>query len=314
MCCDRRGSAGMYAIAFAAIIILGLGFVFLQKVHPNIPGKNALEESASIIQTKWRDFAWGSGTSSGNLVLSVDPKTHRVTAKASPRSSISKKKTKSAKASDAAIDLAVADAPALLATSSASSTPPQQPKTKPKAESAKKTVSTRSSSQTAQLTNSCLFSGQNTAERNVIINEIAWMGSSRSSSDEFVELYNAGDAPADLTEWKITRITSLSGTESPFVSTSTFLGKTIAPHGYILLANVSSSFANIAIRCLKGNTLANTPEHINGLLLYDNANTKIDEVIWTSIPVDQSYERISWDSPDFQLETAPNPQNSLSSI
>ena len=53
----------------------------------------------------------------------------------------------------------------------------------------------------------------------VVINEIAWAGTASSSSDEWIELYNSGDAPADLTGWALfegeTRIIWLAGSIGP---------------------------------------------------------------------------------------------------
>ncbi|MFH0854856.1 MAG: lamin tail domain-containing protein [bacterium] len=39
--------------------------------------------------------------------------------------------------------------------------------------------------------------------RNIVMNEIAWMGNDNSSADEWIELYNNTDAEIDLTGWKI---------------------------------------------------------------------------------------------------------------
>ncbi|HEY63693.1 MAG TPA: hypothetical protein G4O02_03900 [Caldilineae bacterium] len=37
----------------------------------------------------------------------------------------------------------------------------------------------------------------------VVINEVAWGGTAASSSDEWIELYNAGDVPVDLSGWQL---------------------------------------------------------------------------------------------------------------
>ena len=39
---------------------------------------------------------------------------------------------------------------------------------------------------------------------NVVINEIAWMGTNNSANDEWIELYNSGTSTVDLTGWKLT--------------------------------------------------------------------------------------------------------------
>jgi len=37
----------------------------------------------------------------------------------------------------------------------------------------------------------------------VVVNEVAWAGTSASSSDEWMELYNCGAADIDLTGWTL---------------------------------------------------------------------------------------------------------------
>jgi hypothetical protein len=41
----------------------------------------------------------------------------------------------------------------------------------------------------------------------VVFSELMWMGSSGSTSDEWIELYNRGDASIDLSGWTIARLT-----------------------------------------------------------------------------------------------------------
>ena len=50
--------------------------------------------------------------------------------------------------------------------------------------------------------------GAQTVNPQVVFSEIMWMGSSVSSADEWIELYNAGDTPQDLSQWTLTRLTS----------------------------------------------------------------------------------------------------------
>ena len=76
----------------------------------------------------------------------------------------------------------------------------------------------------------------------ILINEVQ-LASSLSTRDEFVELYNPGDAPINLTDWYLQKETQ-SGTSSisTFASKDLFSGKTIASRGYLLIANASSTF------------------------------------------------------------------------
>ncbi|MCX6739359.1 MAG: lamin tail domain-containing protein [Candidatus Parcubacteria bacterium] len=48
-----------------------------------------------------------------------------------------------------------------------------------------------------------LFFAPTFAFANVRINEIAWMGTTKSSTDEWIELYNDGDTLVDVTNWTI---------------------------------------------------------------------------------------------------------------
>ncbi len=60
----------------------------------------------------------------------------------------------------------------------------------------------------------------------VVINEVAWMGTSTSSSDEWIELHNAAGAAVDLTGWTLEAV---DGTPSIALTGS------IPAHGYFLL-------------------------------------------------------------------------------
>lgn len=72
------------------------------------------------------------------------------------------------------------------------------------------------------LLNSILFPASLQANNlnNIVINEIAWAGTSDSSSDEWIELYNNSSSSVDLTGWKIiddnTSEYLLSGTVDAF--------------------------------------------------------------------------------------------------
>jgi hypothetical protein len=62
----------------------------------------------------------------------------------------------------------------------------------------------------------------------VVINEIAWAGTSEANkNDQWIELYNTTETPIDLSRWKI----SISGRRIDI----DFKNKNIPPHGYFLL-------------------------------------------------------------------------------
>ncbi len=64
------------------------------------------------------------------------------------------------------------------------------------------------------------------ASEGVVINEVAWAGTAASANDEWIELYNDAQQPADLTGWKLA-----AADGQPEID----LGGTIAAHGYFLL-------------------------------------------------------------------------------
>lgn len=101
----------------------------------------------------------------------------------------------------------------------------------------------------------------------VIINEIAWMGTDASTADEWIELYNTTDSEIDLTGW-----TLASTDEEPTISIS----DTIPAHGYLLLERtddntVSDSLADL----IYSGTLSNSGEYLQ---LKDETGQVIDEV------------------------------------
>lgn len=101
----------------------------------------------------------------------------------------------------------------------------------------------------------------------VVINEICWMGTKASSSDEWIELYNFSQSPVELTGWKLK---SSDGT--PDIS----LAGTISAHGYYLLERTDdNAVRNIAANRFYTGALSNTGET---LLLINNASTTIDRV------------------------------------
>ncbi|MCX6702073.1 MAG: lamin tail domain-containing protein [Candidatus Zambryskibacteria bacterium] len=67
----------------------------------------------------------------------------------------------------------------------------------------------------------------------VIINEIAWMGTTESSNAEWIELYNTTDGVIDLTGWKLYE----AGGGTLIIS----LSKTISPQGYFVIERTTPS-------------------------------------------------------------------------
>jgi len=70
----------------------------------------------------------------------------------------------------------------------------------------------------------------------VVINEIAWMGTEASASDEWIELYNNTDQDLDLTGWQLTFLPRDATTTRIISTFATSTGTTtLSAHGYFLL-------------------------------------------------------------------------------
>ena len=110
------------------------------------------------------------------------------------------------------------------------------------------------------------------AETTVVINEIMWMGSTQSSSDEWIELKNITEEDIDLTGW------SIDGAGSS-LSAITIASGVIPANGFFLISNYDSSGSaisdGIAINVVvPGVSLANGGEQ---LTLKDPASNMIDQ-------------------------------------
>jgi hypothetical protein len=125
----------------------------------------------------------------------------------------------------------------------------------------------------------------------VVINEIAWMGTGPSdSSDEWIELYNNTDSAVDLTDWQILK-------EGEFIKISTSSGTTIIPaSGFFLLERTASDTTSLAEDQIYHGDLRNTGEKLE---LRNASGTLIDLIDcssgWfagTSSPYYVSMERI----------------------
>jgi phosphatidylserine/phosphatidylglycerophosphate/cardiolipin synthase-like enzyme len=102
---------------------------------------------------------------------------------------------------------------------------------------------------------------------NVVINEIAWMGTSNDYNDEWIELYNNSGSPVVLDGWKLN---TADGTPSITLS------GTIPAYGYYLLERTDDqAVSGIAADLIYSGALSNTGEHLK---LIDLAGSVIDEV------------------------------------
>lgn len=143
----------------------------------------------------------------------------------------------------------------------------------------------------------------------LVITEVM-AGSDVSADYEFIELYNPTGAVIDLTGWTVKKRNS-NGVESTLVVASRLADKNIPPGRHFLLAR-DGGYSGIVVPDVLWPTsssylLAYTG---NAVMLYDALGNKVDEVAWTEIPKNTSYERLPLDGNLFIAQPNPNPQNS----
>ncbi|MGM7681340.1 phospholipase D-like domain-containing protein [Cytobacillus sp. Hm23] len=101
----------------------------------------------------------------------------------------------------------------------------------------------------------------------VVINEIAWMGTNVSSNDEWVELYNNTNKTISIDGW------TLSSTDG---TPTIHLNGDISPNGYFLLERTDdSTVSNVVADIVYTGALSNTSEILE---LRDDQNNLIDLV------------------------------------
>ena len=103
--------------------------------------------------------------------------------------------------------------------------------------------------------------------RAVVINEIAWMGTEESYSDEWIELYNPLESPVLLNGWTL---------ETKDRDLTINLKGTVSAKSYFLLERTDdATIPDITADIIYKGGLSNQGEH---LLLLDNNRKTIDEV------------------------------------
>ncbi|HVN14282.1 MAG TPA: lamin tail domain-containing protein [Anaerolineales bacterium] len=135
----------------------------------------------------------------------------------------------------------------------------------------------------------------------LLINEVGWMGTKASSSDEWVELYNPSACSVDLTDW-ILRGINLYYTTGNFEVTLTGV---IPAGGYFVLMATNSVFQNLPSGTVtQVNSSLNLPDHYQALQLVSSANTQVDTANYSgsySWPAGSSTYRTSMER-NHQLE------------
>jgi hypothetical protein len=110
----------------------------------------------------------------------------------------------------------------------------------------------------------------------VIINEIMWMGSTKSTADEWIELWNMTNENVEIGGWEIENARSSGG------SLKISSGKSIEPNGYFLISNYSNKNENsvLAVEVDEVNSSLSLLNAGNGnLILRDDDKNIIDEVL-----------------------------------
>ena len=140
----------------------------------------------------------------------------------------------------------------------------------------------------------------------VLISEVM-AGKDGNTNFEFIELYNASGNEIDLTGWSIKKKSS-TGTESTLVATSRLEGKIVQPGKYFLLTNEGGHNGSIApdVPWPSSYSLA----YVNNAVRLYSSQGLVEEVAWVEIPANKSWERISWEANQFQVQSIPTPQNS----
>jgi hypothetical protein len=139
----------------------------------------------------------------------------------------------------------------------------------------------------------------------VVVNEIAWMGSASSSSDEWIELHNDSTNMQDLTGWKIT---GKGGANIALLSGS------IPPNGYFLVersddGTVPEVKADLVVSFGKG--ISNDGETLK---LVDGGGNTVDTVIggknWSKIGGDKTSKQTPQRTPSGWITAPATPRAS----
>ncbi|MCA1031199.1 lamin tail domain-containing protein [Bacillus timonensis] len=132
--------------------------------------------------------------------------------------------------------------------------------------------------------------GQAAAYKAVVINEIAWMGTTVDYNDEWIELYNNTSSPISLNGWVL---------ESHNRQPQIFLSGTIPPNGYYLIERIDDN----TVPGIPADKIYNSHLLDNGgetLYLRDSYGTTIDVVnAWYA---GDYYEKITMERKDSTVD------------
>ncbi len=105
----------------------------------------------------------------------------------------------------------------------------------------------------------------------VTISELMWMGSSITSSDEWIELKNTTDVPIDLSGWKLNKLSS--GKEVAMVTISS---GTVPAGGFFLIAHFGMDASRLAVTPDLVSTSVSLVNSKLQISLYDSSGILVD--------------------------------------
>ena len=80
----------------------------------------------------------------------------------------------------------------------------------------------------------------------VVINELMWMGSTKGTSDEWIELRNTTNSPIDISGWQLTKWVT-SGIDHEELMVTIPSGNSIPAEGFFLIAQLPSGASGSAL-------------------------------------------------------------------
>lgn len=168
------------------------------------------------------------------------------------------------------LEASVSDALAPQATAKAVTPAPKAAAAKSSAAQPKATAATKKVTVKTAPPKACAYAKTVTPTRGpVIINEVAWMGSAASASDEWIELKNISGEPAVIGGWQVI---SKKGSVSVVIPA----GATVPAGGFYVLERTDDmSVPNVAADFIYVGSLANTDD---GLRLLDGNCKAADDV------------------------------------
>jgi len=137
------------------------------------------------------------------------------------------------------------------------------------------------------LTGFFVFASKISAEKKSIIFNEVLVGTSDSSRNEFIELYNSTDEAIDLTGFKLKKkLNKQDSKESSLISSSNFIGE-ISAHGYFLITTPEYRDLYNADLIYSGKSYSVTAD--NTILLYDKDEALVDSLSYIGENKNYSY-------------------------